>query len=436
MRLRDCATLAHLILTQWGSAAYVKRVQSRRLRRLVRHAYERVPYYRELFDSRGIRPQDIRSADDLRLLPVSTKADLQGRPTRDLTARGTDLARCRLHTTSGTTGLPLEVYFRRDDWTRLVLGNIRAFVACGARPWDRVTAFVGRTDASRKKSWYEYLGLWNQQDLSSWSPPSDWIAEIRKWKPQTLVGCVIALRLLAEAIQEQQVTDIRPQVVISGSNVLDDFTRRLFESVFRCEVADFYGATEGGALAWECKKCHGYHVSSDILALEVLRDGEPAAEGEEGEVVITNLQYFAMPFIRYKLGDIATLSNRASRCGRGLPLLEHIGGRKDEWISLPGGRRIPCQPFYYAIQSVPGVRRWKVFQESLTRLRVDIEPGPSFGPQSREQVEANLRKLLGGEIEPEIVLAASIHIDPVMKFRQVSSNVAPKDASNRENNTS
>ncbi len=425
MRLSDVVTLGDLLLTQWASPSYVKTVQNRRLRRLVRHAYERVPYYRALFDSQRVSPRDIRTAEDLRLLPITTKSDLRGLKPQDVTARGFNLASCKHYTTSGTTGAPLEIYFRRDDWTRLSLGNVRAFMACGARPWHRVAAFVGRTDVTKKKSWYEYLGLWRQRDLSSWSDASEWIERLRGWNPQTIVGCVIALRILAEMIRDQHLTGIRPRLVVSGSNALDPFTRKLFEEVFGCAVADFYGATEAGALAWECKKCGGYHISSDILVLEILSGGQPVPDGEEGEVVVTNLQYLAMPFIRYSLGDIAVRSTRPASCGRGFPLLERISGRMDEWITLPSGRRVPCQPFFHAIQSSPGVRRWKVLQESLTVLRVDIEPDQSFDARSREQIASNLRTLLGGEIEPDIVLSESIRIDPAQKFRQVYSKVKP-----------
>lgn len=421
MNAAHLVDLTGMMRLQWRSRAEIESVQRRRLRALVEHAYRKVPYYRDMFDSLRLKPSDIRRAEDLAALPITTKAQLKALPLHERAASGVDLDRCKRSLTSGTTGVPLEIYFSRDDWTRLNLGVARAFMACGMRPWHRMTSFVGRRDVHKKRSWYEYLGMWRGQDLSSWASADEWIASIRRWKPRALVGYVVTLRLLAEAVRREGIRDIRPSLVISGSGVIDEFTRRLIDSTFGCRVADFYGSFEAGAIAWQCDRCRDYHISVDTVVLEVLRGGRPVKPGEEGEAVITNLFSHTMPFIRYLQDDVVVRSPRSPACGRQLPLLERVVGRTDDFITLRSGRRIPSQPFYYSIEPAPGIRRWRVVQESLATLRVDIETEPTFGPRSREIIEENLRAVVGDEMELKIVLTQSLSVPPGMKFRQVSS---------------
>lgn len=423
MRPDHFIDLALLMATQWRSARTIERVQGRRLRKLVRHAYANVPYYRQLFNASGIQVEDVRSASDLRDLPITTKADLLALPVKMRTARGTDLSRCRRSLTSGTTGVPLDIYFSREDWTRLNLGIARASAAGGARPWHKVASFVGRETPKRSPSWFERIGLWRSTEVSSWSTPEEWIASLREVKPDVIIGYAVTLRLLAEAMRDRGVNDVRPRLVVSGSGVLDDFSRQIIEASFACKVMDFYASYEGGAMAFECWTCGGYHVCADTLVLEATADGQPARPGEYGEVVVTNLSSRTMPIIRYRHDDVVVASARLPSCGRGLPLIERVVGRTDDWITLPSGRRLPSHPFYYSIEPAPGIRRWRLVQESLTEIRVDIDPGPEFGADAEALIRRNLAGVLEPSMSVRIRRTPDLVVTPDMKFRQVSSRV-------------
>ncbi len=421
------AHFTELWLDQWRSPRALERLRERKLRRLIRHAYQSVPFYRSVFDDRKIKPEDIRTVADLSALPLVSKRDLQGLPAKDRIAAGCRPESCRSFLTSGTAGTPLPVLYSRRDWTMVNLAQARAFFAMGLRPWWRMASFVGKTPRpAADRKWYERLGLWRGRDVSSWEPPPSWLASLRGWRPQALVGYVMTLRILAEAAREAGPAEWRPDLIISGSGVLDEFTRRLLESTFSCRVADYYASFEAGAIAWECRACGGYHVSSDTVIVETLADGLPVPPGRTGEVVITNLHSYAMPFIRYRQEDEAALSARRPVCGRRLPLLERIQGRADDCVVLADGRKIPSQPFYYSIEPVPGVKRWKVVQESPAALRVFIEPGPGFDEEGRRRIERGLRKVVGEAMAIEFAIGPSIPIQPGLKFRQVSSRVVMK----------
>jgi len=416
--------LAELWLNQWKSPLALERVRERKIRRLISHAYHKVPFYRAIFEDRKIRPEDIRTPADLEALPIISKKDLQGLSAGEKLAAGYHPRKGRTFLTSGTTGRPLAVCYSRRDWTMINIGSARAFFSMGMRPWHRMASFVGKAAARQNKKWYEYLGMWRGRDLSSWENPRSWVAALRLWRPHVLVGYVMTLKILGEAVRDEGRQPWAPALLISGSGVLDDFTRRFLASTFACPVRDYYASFEAGTIAWECPTCGGYHLSSDTVIVETLADGKPVPPGQSGEVVITNLHAYAMPFIRYRQEDEAVLSARRPKCGRGLPLLDRIHGRADDCVVLNDGRKIPSQPFYYSIEPVRGVKRWKVTQEDLLTIRIDIEPGPEFTENSRRTIEQNLRKAIGERMTITFSIGPSIPVEPGQKFRQVTSRVA------------
>jgi len=423
MKLHNLFDLYILQKNQWRSPEAIKQIQKKKLKKLVKHAYQNVPYYRELFDSLKIKPQDIRKLEDLYLIPLTSKEQMQELSLTEKIAENIDIKGCKSSTTSGTTGIPLKIYSEPADRTSINLSWIRAFLTSGMRPWYKMAAFSGERSVNEKKSWYEYLGLMRRKEISNWDKPEIWIEKLRKWKPHVLAGDTVTLKLLGEAVQESQIKDISLKMIFNSAVLMDDFSRQFLESVFQSKIIDIYGSDEGGCLAWECEKCSGYHICSDMVIVEILENGKPVSPGQEGEVVITNLHSYAMPFIRYKQEDVVVLSKKKPVCGRSFPLLEHIMGRTEDFIILRNGRKIPPQPFYHAIKTVTGVRKWRIVQESIDKLTVRIEPQRDFDRYSRQMIESNLNKLLKDEIKIEIFLVDSIPRDPSLKFRTVSSKM-------------
>ena len=286
-----------------------------------------------------------------------------------MTAQGTDLSSCRVSATSGTTSIPLRIYATAHDSTIMGLGWARAFLACGMKPWYRSIAFIGNKQVKAKRSWYEHFGMWRRKEISARDLPDDWITACQEWKPQVISGYVMTLKLFAEALQEKKIENVRPELIFHSSGIIDPYSRDFLESVFHAKVVDFYGSDEAGCMAWECEECSAYHVASDMTVVEVLKNGKPAGAGEEGEIVITNLHSYAMPFIRYKQEDVGLLSSKKITCGRGFPLLERIQGRIDDYITLKSGRRISPHPFYHCLDPVPGIKKWQIIQQSLDQIR-------------------------------------------------------------------
>jgi phenylacetate-CoA ligase len=421
-------SLLQLLRNQWKSPDEIKNIQDRKLRRLVQHAYSRVPYYRHLFDSVGIKPQDILGVEDLPKIPMTSRELLMSLPREEILAQGIDLDQCRSTRTSGCTHTPLRIFHRREDFSLTNLGWARTYFAHGLRPWHRIAEFGGSRYAERSKSWYEYLGLMRRKILVNSDNPEAWIAGLKTWKAHALIGYSSTLKLLAMTIAEQTVARIRPQVVFSCSELLDEGTRQLLGSVFQSRVIDIYGSEEGRCIAWECGQCSGYHINADLVIVEFLRDGKPVADGEDGEIVITNLHSFAMPFIRYKQADVGVPVNRQAICGRGLPLMAIVKGRLDDFVVLRNGRKISPQFFYYAIAPIAGIVGWRVVQKNIGELRVEVVPargpGQSRRPRRiRQRINENLRQVMGEDMKLSLEIVNSIPRDQAEKFRSVVSLV-------------
>ncbi|MBN2199837.1 MAG: phenylacetate--CoA ligase family protein [Candidatus Aminicenantes bacterium] len=399
------------------------KLQSDKLSKLIRHSYAHVPYVRNMLDARGIVPGDVARIEDIGLLPLTDKSFYQSLKPGERAADNLPVERCKTFQTSGTTGLPLRFHMTRRDFTMRNLNSARAYLASGYEPWQRMAVLAGDRVVNEKRTWNEKLGFWRRREISSWKDPEQWLDELETWKPHVLVGRVTTLVLLAEAFRERPRASLRPKRVFASAEVLDDASRNFLATTFGCPVLDFYFTFEGGCLAWECPACGGYHMNSDMVIIEVLRNGNPVSPGEEGEVVITNLHAYAMPLIRYRQGDSVVLSRKTPRCGRGLPLLDRIYGRKEDLIVLRNGRRIPPQAVPHVFIPVPGIRKWQVVQPAVDRLKILIEPKDGFDESARRILLEEMMKLLRDDVRLEIIVVDSLERDREAKFRPIVSEV-------------
>lgn len=430
MRPFDTFSFLQLLQNQWKSPKEIEAIQNRKLRRLVNHAYTHVPYYRQLFDSVGITPKSISGIQDIAKIPTTSRNRLMELPREQILARNIKTGDCRITKTSGCTRSALRILHRRSDLSLMNLGWARAYFAHGIKPWHHIAEFAAPQNAQNHRSWYEYLGLMQRIKLASSDHPDKWISELAKWKTHALTGYSSTLMLLARTLHDQNITDISPRAVFSCSELLDKNNQKFLRSVFNCNVVDLYGSEEARCIAWECDKCSGYHINSDMLIVEFLRDGKPVGNGEEGEIVITNLHSYAMPFIRYKQEDVGVPIEKKSACGRGLPLMSVIKGRLNDFIVLVDGQKISPQVFYYAIVPVKGVGQWRAVQEKIGELKIEIVPSSNFLNKKRlskrkgktkYKIDKNLQQVFGERLKIDIEFVDSIAHSPGKKYRSIIS---------------
>lgn len=414
--------LLSLQKNQWEKETTLARKRDMKLRRLVQHAYRNVQYYQRLFDSHGIAPEDISSADDLSFIPVTTKRDLQNCSLNEITATNRNLSRCRTSRTSGATGVPLSIIGDRADCSFMNPSFIRAYLAWGLKPWHRLMFFEFRPDLPYGRSWYQRLGLLRSRILSIQEDPEVWITQVLKWKPHLLQGYALTLKLFAEAVRKHGQDDISIPLIVSTSGWLDGAGRELLQTVFQAKVIDIYASEEAGAtIAWQCPTCTEYHIATDTTIVEFLENGKPVPAGIEGDVVITNLHNYTMPFIRYALGDRAVLSPKKPRCGRPFPLMAAINGRKGDFILLPSGKKLSPHPFFRALDETVGVASWRLIQRNKRDIRIEVEGAELWSDSARDNVLAEIQQLVGSEVSVTMETVDRLRRNPFEKLRSVVS---------------
>jgi phenylacetate-CoA ligase len=400
--------------------------QEARLRRLVSEAYASVPRYRTLFARHGLQPRDVQTLAHLPRIPMTSRRDLQASPPEDVVARGLDPARLLSQVTSGSSGVPLAI---RRTWPEERLASaflMRALRDFGVHPWHR-RAYVVLSVGHDPRDWnapqrvIRALGFYRKTSIDCRLPTPEILEGLRAWRPDVIAGYPGVLARLGRA------HGLRPRLVITGGEVLTPLQRQQITDNFGTVVRELYATHELGLIAWQCPEGMALHVADDNVIMEVLRDdGRPAEPGETGEVVITRLHTFAMPFIRYRLGDIVTRGDTSCPCGAPFSTVLTVQGRMLDYFPLAGGR------LFHPYELVAVVRghaaRWigqfQIAQERADRVVALVAPQASPTPAELEAFERAARVCLGPGIEFHVrLLAHDVPLEPNGKFRLARSYV-------------
>lgn len=433
MRFRSSSLLALRTLLSGRPPARreIEAFRDARLRELVRHAWERVPYYRRLFGRHGITPRDIGGVADLAAIPTTSKKTLQALPAEDLLARGVDAERLVAHRTSGSTGLPFTV--RRTWLEERVLNAFRwrALRTFGLRATDR-RVYVGisrpldpRNDRLPQRLLHR-LGFRPHTIVDCHQPVEAIVRQICEVHPDVIAGLSGALWRVALSASAAERRLLRPRFVYAAGEVLTPEMRRQIGQALAVPVYDAYGSHEFNLIAWQCAQTGVYHTCDDLLVVEVLADGKPVAPGERGELVGTSLHSFAMPFIRFRLGDIVTKGTEQCACGQPFSTIRAIEGRMHDFFPLPDGRVVlPSAIVGILVRHAPWLGEYRMIQETMERIV--LRAVPLFAPSVAEigRVRGMVESYLGAGVRFEVELLAEIPPDPGGKTRLSRSLVSP-----------
>ena len=228
------------------------------------------------------------------------------------------------------------------------------------------------------------------------------IEELKRYKPKGMLAYANSMYLFAEFVKENNIHDLNFQTIITSAEVLRDNERDLIEEVFNTRVFNRYGCREVSVIASECDRHDGLHIAADCLYVEVLKNGRPAKPGEEGDIVITDLLNFGMPFIRYRIEDVGTLSGKNCTCGRTLPLLTKVGGRSTEFLVTPDNVKVSGASLtIYLIANTPGMRQAQIIQTEPDKIVHKIVRGDRFGEESMVFLNDKLPEFFGARMNYE-----------------------------------
>jgi phenylacetate-CoA ligase len=256
------------------------------------------------------------------------------------------------------------------------------------------------------------------------------IAEIRRRRPRMLFGYPSALTHIARhAVRRgQRMDDLGIRVAFVTSERLYDDQREAIASTFGCRVANGYGGRDAGFIAHECP-AGGMHITAEDIVVELVGgDGLPVPDGQVGEIVVTHLATRDFPFVRYRTGDMAVMGTEPCACGRGLPTLREIQGRSTDFVVAADGTVMHGLALIYVIRDLPGVQHFKIVQEELLRVDVQIVSTPVFDAASIAHIVGQFRRRLGSDVSVDVRLVNEIAAERSGKYRYVMSKVAGADA--------
>lgn len=415
------------------SPTQIERLQRRRLRAMVRHAYGTVPYYREEMDRLGLRPDDIRCADDLAKLPLIERDQLNRDPEVFVSTERSRDRYLKLRS-GGSTGARCTVY--HDPMA------IIANAAHGERERSIYTRIIGRAVGYRETviatpvgSAHEIrhfiqthtllpAGVRIERRFVSLLDPPDAIArQIDEFKPDLLHGFGSALEMVYGHQRAGGAGFHRPRVVTYSSDALSPAARRVIEEENGVPVFGTYQAIEALKIAFECDRHRGYHLNVDLYPVRVVdAEGRAVADGETGEVVVSNLVNRATVLLNYRIGDLAAILPEPCGCGRSLPLLSFLEGRSDDVIALPSGRVVHPQALRSTFIVETEIARYQVVQEEPARFVVAVVASSGADRSGlRERIVAGLGERLVDPVTIEVAFVAAIARAPSGKIRPIIS---------------
>jgi phenylacetate-CoA ligase len=408
--------LLQLKRNQWLNRDQLRELQDRGLRAIVKHAYDNVEFYHRRFDSLGIKPGDIRSVDDLSKLPLTTRQDVRQNFPEKIVAKGTDLASCYKKKTSGTTSIPVELVFNRDDEAFRLALFYRALSECGYRVTDKLLTVYHVDDEKKRR--FQGLGLLRQKNIYPTTPIENYLETVRNYRPDVIYSYVTVLHMLAQKIRRERVNEVRPRLVFTHAEELDSRARSTIEDVFQTEVFNTYGSTEFIRLGWECT-CHaGYHLDADAFIIEFLKDGENVSPGESGQIVVTALHSYAMPLIRYPVGDFGVPSDEICPCGRGLPIMKSVDGRMDDILTSPTGQSVSPMSLIGVMEDEIDLYDFRMVQEASDVLRVEVSEEESVSEGESARIIDRIHRLYNGEMKAYIAKVDHIPLEKSGKLKR------------------
>lgn len=403
--------------------------QNHQLRRLVRHAYENVQYYRELFDRHGLKPQDIRSVSDLSMIPISDKDDLRSRPQQEIVSCGINLQKVIVTCTSGSSGKPFTIY---STWLeQRILQAIRSqamkeFVLRWLDSVAMISMLRPKQPAANPliQRFFRNLSPRRWMKLDCRDPLEDILRSLRSFRPDVIIGYAGVISRISQLMNDTDRQQISPRFIQVDSEVLTPLMRQQITQGFRAPVFEMYDSHEFNLLAWECSATGEMHISDYGMILEVLRDGRPVREGERGEVVGTNLYAYTMPFIRYRLGDIVTKGSEVCRCGNPFSTIRAVQGRMIDYFTLIDGRTVhPYSLLKPIIAVAPWIREYRLLQERKDRIVLHVVASSTPSKTDLTRLQESITGQLGPEVVFEVILVPNISLEASGKFRVARSLV-------------
>ena len=375
--------LREIEASQYFPPDEIRELNWQRLKAILQHVYDKIPYYRKSFDAAGMTPGDVQSESDLLRLPILEKRQVQDH-LDELVVPDWPQNNIMTDQTGGSTGTPVRFYcsidrrisreaatWRHNRWAGWDICDKTASLWGAGRDIVPPTKLLSRIRSFFLDRQIVFnTAVFNESDALAFNE------RLKTYRPKCLLGYANALVVFALMLKEKNIAAYSPQSIVSSAEMLPPENRKILEDMFGCKVFNRYGSRETSVIASECDRHEGMHLMAEGFHVELIVDGRHAQPGEMGEVLITDLLNLPMPFVRYRIGDTARWCNTPCSCGRGLPMLAELTGRVTDFLvtdtgSLCSGASLTA----LVVAHRPTLKQIQIYQERRGEIVFRIASG-------------------------------------------------------------
>jgi phenylacetate-CoA ligase len=385
-----------------------------------------------LFKTARLKPTDIKKVTDLKKLPILTK-DIIRKNLPDLVSKNHQKNQLIPTATGGSTGEPMKFFidinweawnmaaaYRQWGWAGYNLGDKMVYL------WSAPQDISFQTGIKTKLLNISHRILYLDALQLTEKTLDDYIKTLRSYKPKIINAYVSAIFIMAQYMEKKEITDIRPKAILTSCETLLPHQRKTIERAFGCSVYDYYSGRDTTFQAGECPEHTGHHMTIENAVVEFLKNNEPVARGENGKIIITDLENYAMPFIRYEIGDLGRLSDKKCTCGRNLPLLKEISGRIRDIIINKDGKYINgaffSMLFYDKKGMTKGIKQYQFIQKTMDHSILKLVKDEDFSQKELNKIIQKIQEQCG-DMKIDIEFVDSISPTKSGKYRSVLSEV-------------
>ena len=426
--------------SQYWSQQQLLDYQWQKLQVVLEQAYHHSPYYRNVMDERDLTPKSFTSLEDLKLLPVLNRSMLE-KNFEALIATNYQRSNLQLFETGGTSSRRVQLYRDRES------NNIKRGIAwrfegwMGRKPCDKMCYFwPPHIDYHSHESWklrfrtrflererMYYTGAATDETLQTFYD------DMKSFRPDFLKVFPSGLYRFLELVESAKLPLKPVKAIMSTGEILHDYQRKKFESMFQCQVFDMYGSREVGNTSSQCDRQEGRHIAMETQIVEFLKDGEPVGAGEEGDLVVTDLTNLGFPLIRYAIQDVGMYQSEPCVCGRALPLMSAGVGRiSDNFIGRDGKRHSGLALEIYVLRTGPPIGQCQIVQRALKDFLVRLVPDPKPTQEVFDHIKHSIRRVVGEDVEVIIEIVEEIPKERSGKIRLLKCEIEESKGPNAD----
>lgn len=413
--------------TQWFSTDQIYSYQFEQFKLLLTHAYCTVPFYRNLYDKYGVKPEDIKELSDISLLPIITREDVRKAGNKMISSRFSKKNLVHGHT-SGTTGSPLSFYWDKQTCIFNNAVDWRQKLWAGVLYGEKLALLLGRTVVATdrtKPPFWQHDRIHNMLWMSSFHLSKKYlpiyIEKLRTYQPTAIEGYPSTIYILARYLKS--IGESLPvKAIFTSSETLLPMQRSLIEAQFQAPVFDFYGQAERTAFATQCAEAHEYHLNFEYAVNEVIDLAGKSVEGE-GYLVGTSLLNYGMPFIRYRSSDITAIKEGKCICGRYMPRFKSVTTKDEDIIVTPEGKLVASSVLTHPFKPLDSVIESQIIQHSIDQIIIKIVCRKDYSESDSIRLVNALRERVGPSMSIKLDFVDSIPRTKAGKYRWVVSKV-------------